>query len=323
MTTAVGMIGLGIMGSAMSTNLMAAGHDVVGYDPDDGRLRDFADAGGLPAASEREVARRSDVVLVSVATVAAMRAVMRPDGLPAGAHDGLVVADTSTMPLDVKESAREALASVGVTLLDCTLSGTGAQAGRRDLVVYGSGEPDAFAAARPVLAAVARSIHHLGPFGTGSKMKFVANLLVSIHNLATAEAFTLGRRAGLDPQLLYDVISDGVGSSSIFEVRGPMMVQGRYTPPQATIRMFTKDVAVISAYATQVGAPTPLLSAAAAYYDAAVGQGLADEDAAALCAVLEAMGGAVRDDDGPRTPPGRAGHPPTPEPPRRGGAPGS
>lgn len=295
--TTVGVVGLGIMGSALSGNLLAADFAVVGYDPDDTRLRAFEDAGGRSCASESDVARESDVVLVSVATVGAMREVMRPDGLPAGAHDGLVVADTSTMPLDVKEAARVALADAGVLLLDCTLSGTGAQAARRDIVVYGSGDATAFATTRPVFEAVARSIHHLGEFGMGSKMKYVANLLVGIHNLATAEAFVLGRKAGLDPQLLYDVIADGVGSSRIFEVRGPMMVEGTYTPPQATVRMFIKDVSVISAYAAQVGAPTPLFSAAAAYYNAAFGQGLGEHDAAALCAVLEDMGGAPRDGD--------------------------
>jgi 3-hydroxyisobutyrate dehydrogenase-like beta-hydroxyacid dehydrogenase len=126
-------------------------------------------------------------------------------------------------------------------------------------------------------------------------MKYIANLLVSIHNLSTAEAFVLGRKAGIDPQQLFDVISDGVGSSRIFDVRGPMMVEGKYSPPQATVRMFMKDLAVISEFASQVGAPTPLFSAATAYYNAAMGQGLSEEDPAVLCAVLEGMSGAERE----------------------------
>jgi 3-hydroxyisobutyrate dehydrogenase-like beta-hydroxyacid dehydrogenase len=129
-------------------------------------------------------------------------------------------------------------------------------------------------------------------------MKYIANLLVSIHNLSTAEAMVLGRKAGLDPQQVFDVISDGVGSSRIFDVRGPMMVEGRYSPPQATVRMFMKDIAVISEYAAQVGAPTPLFSAAAAYYNAAIGQGLSEEDPAVLCQVLEHLAGEPRDEAG-------------------------
>lgn len=294
-TSTVGMVGLGIMGSAMSGNLLASGFEVVGYDPVGDKVQALAGNGGQAAASEREVAERADVVVISVASFAALRAVVRPDGLPAGAHDGLVVAETGTMPLTLKEEARDALAQVGVPLLDCTLSGTGAQAARRDLVVYGSGEPDAFDRARPVFDAIARSVHYLGEFGMGSKMKYIANLLVSIHNLSTAEAFVLGRKAGIDPQQLFDVISDGVGSSRIFDVRGPMMVAGKYSPPQATVRMFMKDLAVISEFASQVGAPTPLFSAATAYYNAAMGQGLSEEDPAVLCAVLERMSGAERE----------------------------
>jgi 3-hydroxyisobutyrate dehydrogenase-like beta-hydroxyacid dehydrogenase len=289
------MVGLGIMGSAMSGNLLAAGFPVVGYDPVADKVQALVDNGGQAAASEREVAERADVVVISVASFAALRAVVRPDGLPAGAHSGLVVAETGTMPLTLKEEARDALAQVDVPLLDCTLSGTGAQAARRDLVVYGSGESQAFDRARPVFDAIARSVHYLGEFGMGSKMKYIANLLVSIHNLSTAEAFVLGRKAGIDPQQLFDVISDGVGSSRIFDVRGPMMVEGKYSPPQATVRMFMKDLAVISEFASQVGAPTPLFSAATAYYNAAMGQGLSEEDPAVLCAVLEGMSGAERE----------------------------
>jgi 3-hydroxyisobutyrate dehydrogenase-like beta-hydroxyacid dehydrogenase len=289
------MVGLGIMGSAMSGNLLASGFDVVGYDPVADKVQALVENGGQAAASEREVAQRADLVVISVASVAALRAVVRPEGLPAGAHDGLVVAETGTMPLALKEEARDALAQVGVPLLDCTFSGTGAQAARRDLVVYGSGEPEAFERARPLFDAIARSVHYLGEFGMGSKMKYIANLLVSIHNLSTAEAFVLGRKAGIDPQQLFDVISDGVGSSRIFEVRGPMMVEGRYSPPQATVRMFMKDLAVIGEFAAQVGAPTPLFSAATAYYNAAMGQGLSEEDPAVLCAVLEGMSGAERE----------------------------
>ena len=294
----VGMVGLGIMGSAMGGNLLAAGFDVIGYDPVLPKVDAFVERGGQAAADEREIAQRADVVLISVASVAALEAVVRPDALPAGAHDGLVVAETGTMPLALKERAHAALAKVDVPLLDCTLSGTGAQAARRDIVMYGSGDRAAFDRARPVFGAVARSIHYLGEFGMGSKMKYIANLLVTIHNLASAEAFVLARKAGLDLQQMYEVISDGVGTSRVFDVRGPMMVEGRYTPPQATVRMFMKDVAVISEFAAQVGAPTPLFSAAEAYYNAAIGQGLSDHDPAVLCAVLEQMAGAARDASG-------------------------
>jgi putative dehydrogenase len=214
------------------------------------------------------------------------------DGLTAGAQEGVVVVvDTGTMPLAVKERARRRLADVGVPMLDCTLSGTGAQAARRDLVVYASGDREPYERALPVLEAVSRSVRYLGEFGMGSKMKFVANLLVAIHNVAAGEAFVLGRKAGLDPQLLYDVITEGAGTSRMFEVRGPMMVADEYDEASARMSLIMKDIDTIDEFARSVGAPLPLFSASIPVYTAALAQGRADQDPAAVHAVLMTLAG--------------------------------
>ena len=118
-------------------------------------------------------------------------------------------------------------------------------------------------------------------------MKFLANLLVSVHNLATAETFVLGQAAGLDPEQILRVISAGVGSSRIFEIRGPMMVADDY-PPAARLEMFIKDIGIIGEFARSVGSPTPLLDASLPWYEEAVGVGLGDLDAAALARLLAA-----------------------------------
>lgn len=293
MTARIGMVGLGIMGSAMSANLLDAGFEVVGYDVVAEKVSTLAARGGEGAGSVGEVATASDAVVVSLAKPEAIVEVA--DELAAAAHDGLVVADTSTMPLDVKQRAREALAAAGVELLDCTLSGTGRQAEERDLALYGSGDETAFERCRDAFDAIARSVYYLGEFGLGSKMKFVANLLVAIHNLSTAEAFVLAERAGLDARTVLEVISDGAGSSRILEIRGPMMVEGDYERPSARISMFMKDLDIIGRYAAEVGAPTPLFSASLPFYAAAMAQGRGDQDAAALCAVLEELAALGRD----------------------------
>jgi 3-hydroxyisobutyrate dehydrogenase-like beta-hydroxyacid dehydrogenase len=171
-------------------------------------------------------------------------------------------------------------------MLDCTLSGTGAQAARRDLAVYASGDREPFERALPVLEAVSRSVRYLGEFGMGSKMKFAANLLVAIHNVAAAEAFVLARKAGLDPQLLYDVITEGAGTSRMFEVRGPMMVADEYDEASARMSLIMKDIDTIDEFARSVGAPLPLFSASIPVYTAALAQGRADQDPAAVHAVL-------------------------------------
>jgi putative dehydrogenase len=288
----VGVVGLGIMGSAMATHLVAAGFHITGYDIVQDKIDALARAGGFGATSPAEVAGRSDVVVTSLATADAVRAVVEDsDGLSAGVSEGVVVVDTCTMPLAVKERARRCLADVGVTMLDCTLSGTGAQAARRDLVVYASGDRAPYERALPVLEAVSRSVRYLGEFGMGSKMKFAANLLVAIHNVAAAEAFVLARKAGLDPQLLYDVIAEGAGTSRMFEVRGPMMVADEYDEASARMSLFMKDVDTIDEFARSVGAPLPLFSASIPVYTAALAQGRADQDPAAVHAVLMTLAG--------------------------------
>ncbi|MGY1692387.1 NAD(P)-dependent oxidoreductase [Geodermatophilus sp. SYSU D01105] len=284
--TTVGMVGLGIMGSAMAGHLLARGHAVVGYDVDPGRVRDLVAAGGTAAASAGEVAAAADLVLTSLPTADAAREVVAE--LADAGRAGLVVAETSTLPHEVKEACRRRLADAGGVLLDCPLSGTGAQALERDVVVLGSGDEAGFERIRPVLEAVARSVRYLGPFGSGSTMKLVANLLVAVHNAATAEAFALGEAAGLDPQQLYDTIRDGAGNSVVFEKRGRLMVDRTYEPATAKVSMFVKDVGVIAEFADRLGLDTPVLAAVRPLYDRAVELGLASADAAALLEVLGA-----------------------------------
>ena len=280
----IGMIGLGIMGSAMAANLMKAGHPVVGYDVVATRRRDHVRAGGLAVRRPSEVAKAADVVICSLPSAAALLAVA--DEL-AGLRPGPpIVIETSTLPIAVKEEARRRLSAAGTILLDCPLSGTGAQARVGDLVVYASGSRTAYRAVTPVMAAFARAHYYVGPFGAGSKMKFVANLLVAIHNVAAAEAMVLAMKAGLDPAMTLKVIADGAGSSRMLQVRGPMMVRGDYSDAMIRLSVWAKDMTIIGDFARQVGCPTPLFSATAPIY-AAAALGRADEDTAAVCAVLE------------------------------------
>lgn len=281
---AVGMVGLGIMGSAMAHHLLAAGVTVLGHDVRADRVAEFTRDGGTAMASARAVAEGAHVVVTSLPTAAAALDVCAD--LAAGARAGLVVVETSTLPHEVKEACRVRLVDAGGDLLDCPLSGTGAQARERDVVVLGSGDEAAFERVRPVLDVVARSVRYLGPFGHGSTMKLVANLLVAVHNAATAEAFALGLAAGLDAQQIYDTIRDGAGNSVIFEKRGRLMVERAYLPATAKISMFVKDTGLIADQADRLGLDLPMLAASRGLYDQAVALGLADADAAALLDVV-------------------------------------
>ncbi len=285
----VAVIGLGIMGSAIARNLVAAGFSVRGFDVDRKRMALLSRDGGHPTGSAAEAARGATIALTSLPSVAALESTVR--NLVAEPQSSLIVIEVSTFPLDAKEAARDRLASAGMTLLDCPLSGTGAQAITRDLAVYASGDETAFRRCHEVFAGFARVTHYLGAFGNGSRMKFVANLLVAVHNVAAAEAMVLGAKAGLDPQRVLDVIGSGAGTSRIFELRGPMMAKGVYTPPTATMHVLQKDSAIIADFARSLGVSTPMLAAAAPLYDEAEAQGYGEEDVGAVHAVLARRAG--------------------------------
>jgi 3-hydroxyisobutyrate dehydrogenase-like beta-hydroxyacid dehydrogenase len=277
----VGMLGLGVMGSAMAANLNRAGFRVIGYDPLEACRRRHARAGGIVARNAEEVSRSAHIIICSLPSAKAL------DSISKAVSGRKIVVETSTLPLADKERAREALAARGATLLDCPLSGTGAQARTGDLVVYGSGISSEYKKVLPVLRRVSRSQYYLGRFGNGSKMKFVANLLVAIHNVSAAEAVVLARRCGLDAAAAVRVLGDGAGSSRMLQVRGPLMARRAYLPATMSMKLWQKDMKIIAAFARASRSPTPLFSATKAIYNAAMAQGRGRQDTAAVCAVLE------------------------------------
>jgi 3-hydroxyisobutyrate dehydrogenase len=295
MAQSVGVIGLGNMGGAMAANLLSAGFQVVGCDPSATACRHVEEAGGEIATTPADVAARTDVIILSLPSAAVLDAVVTgPAGLVASGCSGTVVIEMSTLALDTKRKALDALAHAGHILLDAPVSGTGEQARTGDLVVFASGDLPAYERCLPALQAISRRQIHVGAFGNGSQIKFIANHLVTIHNVAAGEAFALAVKAGLDPQLVYDVLQDSAGSSRMFQVRGPQMVRGRYDEPTATIRIHLKDLCIIGRFAADVGMPLPLFSAASQYYQIGLAQGRGDEDTTSVCAVSETLGGVVR-----------------------------
>ena len=281
----VGVVGLGIMGSAMSANLFGAGFSVRGYDVLARRRSELSRAGGEPARSARELAKRTPIVITSLPSSAALLEVTAE--LARARRPGQIVIETSTLPIAIKEHARKLLAVKGITLLDCPLSGTGAQARVKDLAVYASGRRSAYRRCIPILEGFARTHFFLGRFGAGSKMKFLANLLVAIHNVSAAEALVLGMKAGLDPATMVKVLGDGAGGSRMLQIRGPMMARNDYRDATMKVGVWQKDMRILTEFARELDCPTPLFAATSAIYNAAVAQGFANADTASVCAVLE------------------------------------
>jgi putative dehydrogenase len=287
-----GVLGLGIMGSAISRNLLDAGIEVVGYDVLPEKVAELEARGGRSVASAGEVARAASVIITVLPYTHAVTDAAA-EVAEAGSPDTVFI-ECSTMPLETKFKARDILAAKGLAALDCPLSGTGAQALTKDLAVYASGEPELYQRCIPVFEGFARAHYLVGEYGAGTKMKYVANLLVAIHNVSAGEAFVLGMKAGLDPAMILEVVGDGAGSSRMFEVRGPLIVNDEYEPATMKVEVWQKDMTIIGEFARELQVATPLFAAAAQVYNSAMAQGLAKKDTAAVCSVLERMAGFQR-----------------------------
>jgi L-threonate 2-dehydrogenase len=283
----VGVIGLGIMGGAFARNLVRAGFHVTGYDLDPARRRELAKAGVAIAKDAVSVAAAAPLIVTSLPKPEALMATVRQ--IAAAGLAPRIVAECSTFTIDDKLKAERALRKAGHTLLDCPVSGTGSQAATGDLVIYASGDTRAIARFKPAFAGFSRKTYDVGDFGNGSRMKFVANLLVAINNVASAEAMVMGMKAGLDPKTIFEMISNGAGNSRVFELRAPMMVTNDYRQATMKCAVWQKDMDVIGAFAKSLKVPTPLFSATVPVYAAALKRGHGEHDTAAVCEVLEAQ----------------------------------
>ena len=290
----VGVVGLGIMGGGMAEYLLAAGYAVYGFDPAAGARARFKKFGGRILGSATQVAERADVVITSLATAAALAdaAARIADARRARGRSRLVVVETSTLPIADKERANEQLSRAGMTALDCPISGTAVRLKERAWTIYASGPKQAFERVRPIFQVFTDNVAHIGKFGDGTRMKFVANHLVAILNVSTAESMTFARKLGLDARKVYALVAkSSVLGTGVYRLRGDFMVKRRYLPATMKVEVWQKDMQVIGDMARAVNAPVPLFSNCAALYNAAMALGLAQSDSASVCEVFDAMSG--------------------------------
>ena len=285
MDKTVGIIGLGIMGGAIARNLVERGWRVIGFDVNSERNAELARAKVLIADDVAQVTRDTPVIMTSLPTPAAVENVAQE--IAASGQSQRIVIELSTLSLADKLAFEAVLRKAGHIALDCPLSGTGAQAKMRDLVVYASGDSQAIERCMGLFADFAKQSADLGRYGNGSRMKFVANHLVAINNVATAEAMLLAERAGLDPKMVVEMVGPGAGGSRMFQMRAPMMVQGVYEPATMKVSTWKKDMAIIAEFADDVGCSTPLFTLTQPVYSDAMTMGLGDQDTASVFEVLK------------------------------------
>jgi len=282
----LGIIGLGIMGGAMAEAFLAAGYKVCGYDPAGAAAQRLKRAGGEPLASATEVAERADILITSLASAAALDDVVT-DICRSRKRRRLLI-EMSTLPLADKRRARTRLARARVIALDCPVSGTAVRLRERTWTIFASGARAACTRAKPVLAVLADNTPYVGTYGNGTRMKFVANHLVAILNVASAEALLFGRRMGLDIRRVLEVFGPSpVVGTGVMRLRGELMVKRRYRPATMKIAVWQKDMRIIGDMARASGAPTPLFDASAPVFTAALRQGFGEADTASVYEVLD------------------------------------
>ncbi len=290
----VGIIGLGIMGSAMVQALRTAGHPVSGFDIAEPARTRLALWGGTPLQDAAQVAEACEVLIFSLSTAEAMLdSARRVAAAPRPASGApRVVVETSTLTLQDKLAAAAILGEAGTVVLDCPISGTGVRIKERAWTVFCSGDTAAYEKVKPVLQVFTDKVPHVGAFGNGTKMKFAANHLVAIYNVACAESVNLARKMGLDPRQVLELFGDSpVIGTGVMRLRMPFMIERSYAPATMKVEVWQKDMQVIGDMAKSVACPTPLFSACVPYYSAAMAQGHGQEDTASVSEVLAGMAG--------------------------------
>ena len=290
--TRVGVIGLGSMGMGVALNLARKGFTVFGCDISERARADLAAAGGTALASPAELPADLAAVIVLVVNDAQVQTVLfGAEGCVGHLAAGTVVICSATVAPAAARATGEKLAAAGLVMLDAPVSGGAAGARAGTMTVMASGSEAAFAAAEPVLAAIASKVWRLGAeIGVGSTVKMVNQLLAGVHIAAAAEAMALGIRAGADPQTLYDVISTSAGSSWMWQNRVPHILAGDDTPLSA-VNIFVKDLGIVLDQARALTFPLPLAASAHQLFLAAAANGQGGKDDAFVIRVWQALAG--------------------------------
>jgi 3-hydroxyisobutyrate dehydrogenase-like beta-hydroxyacid dehydrogenase len=292
--TTVGIVGLGLLGSAIASRFIKAGHAVVGFDILPARVAALTAMGGKAAPSAAAVAQSAEAVCILLPSLsAAETAVLGRDGILAGARPGLTVIQMSTISPALTERLARRVSAKGLGFLDCPVSGTSAMVDRGDGSFIVGGERPLYERWRPVLESALPRVVHVGRAGQAMTLKLVANLLVALHSAAAAEALTLARKADLDLDLALEVLNSSAAASVMLKVRGPMVIHSEFSP-QMKLDLFMKDIHLMQDAARAVGAPLPFTDLAERLYAAAQAAGHGAEDLAVVVKAIEKHGAGRR-----------------------------
>jgi 2-hydroxy-3-oxopropionate reductase len=285
----IGFIGLGIMGKPMAKNLLKAGFSIVAYDLNKDAVEDVVKAGALAASSSKEAAGKAEVIIIMVPDSSDVRAViLGKDGVLEGIKPGSIVVDMSSINPLVSQEIEKELGKKGVEMLDAPVSGGETGAIQGTLAIMVGGKEKVFNESVEIFKALGKNIVHVGKIGAGGFVKLVNQIIVAVNIAAVGEAFTLGAKAGLDPQVIYQAIRGGLAGSSVLETKAPMMF-ARNFKPGFKIRLHHKDLQNALATAKDLGVPLPLSSFVQQIILSLMTDGRGEEDHSALATFFEKM----------------------------------
>ena len=290
-TRSVGIVGVGLLGSAVAGVLVRAGYQVVGYDVVPEQLAALAGQGGRPAGSPAEVGKLARVVFTILPTLASVeQAIVGPGGVLEGAGADTTIIQMSTISPNLATRMEAATRARAAAFLDAPVSGTSSMVARRDCVVTVGGNREAFERCLPVLEVLAKRVFHVGSCGMGSYLKLVTNLIMGLNGMVLAEVLTLARGAGLDPTQTLEILRHGAAASKILDVRGPLMIERRFDPLMK-IDLFLKDIRLMLDAGQELHVPLPLTGMMQQLYTAACAGGQAKEDLSGIVRLYEKMAG--------------------------------
>jgi 3-hydroxyisobutyrate dehydrogenase-like beta-hydroxyacid dehydrogenase len=282
----IGLIGLGLMGSAFASRLLRGGFTVLGYDLDPTCRQNFASQGGKVAANGNDVLRNCDRVILSLPSHREVGQVIAAAGDVL--RSGQIVVDTTTGAPEHTEAMASDLAAREVVYLDATISGNSAQVREGVAVAIVGGDAEAFAACRDVLAALGSEVFHTGPAGSGARMKLVTNLVLGLNRAALAEGLALGEAIGLDPELTLRIMRRSPAYSRAMDVKGEKMIRSEFSP-DARLSQHLKDVRLMLEMGAQAGLPMALSDAHRSVLEQAEAAGLGAKDNSALIQVMRGL----------------------------------
>jgi 2-hydroxymethylglutarate dehydrogenase len=288
----VGFIGLGAMGRPMAANLLQAGYSLTVYDVVESAVAELTAKGATSGLTPRQVAEAAEVIITMLPNNAIVEAVLSgDDGLLAGSRPGQTIVDMSSVtPGHTKKMAALAEGK-GVEYIDAPVSGGVAGAVSGNLTIMAGGKPEVLENCREILAVLGKKIYHVGPVGSGDTVKLVNNLLLGINMAAVAEAMTLGVKAGLDPQIMYEVIAASSGRSYALEAKVPgFVLKGNFEPGFAVDLQY-KDLEMASQTGKELGLPLLLTNVAGQVYETARAKGLGRKDISAVVTMQEELAG--------------------------------